>query len=153
MTPLFKKLNYKNQDSILVVNAPLSFAPELNAMESCTKVLTSGQQPMSFIMAFVTQQQEIDQLVPVLAQQLEGDGILWFCYPKGSSKKYRCNFNRDTGWQALADAGFEGVRMVAIDEDWSGLRFRRVQYIKTMTRSFARIEAGKQKAAAGKNTQ
>jgi hypothetical protein len=34
----------------------------------------------------------------------------------------------------LGQAGFEGVRMVAIDEDWSAVRFRRVEFIKTLTR-------------------
>ena len=34
----------------------------------------------------------------------------------------------------MGDAGFEPVRMVAIDEDWSALRFRRVEFIKTMNR-------------------
>mgnify|MGYP005835701873 CR=1 FL=1 len=41
----------------------------------------------------------------------------------------------------------EPVRQVAIDEDWSALRFRRVEYIKTMTRSFAMTLEGKAKAA------
>ncbi|HNM27658.1 MAG TPA: hypothetical protein PKL15_19570, partial [Saprospiraceae bacterium] len=66
-------------------------------------------------------------------------------YPKGSSKTYRCEFNRDNGWQALGEVGYEPVRQVAIDEDWSALRFRRVEFIKTMTRSFAMSEKGKQK--------
>ena len=48
---------------------------------------------------------------------------------------------------AVGAHGFEPVRMVAIDEDWSALRFRRVEHIKTMTRSFALTEAGKAKAA------
>ncbi len=34
----------------------------------------------------------------------------------------------------MGAVGFEGVRQVAIDEDWSALRFRRVEYIKRMTR-------------------
>jgi hypothetical protein len=34
----------------------------------------------------------------------------------------------------LGAAGFEPVRMVAVDEDWSALRFRRVGFIKTLTR-------------------
>ncbi len=45
----------------------------------------------------------------------------------------------------LGAAGFEPVRMVAIDEDWSALRFRRVEHIKKMTRSFAMTDAGKEK--------
>ena len=61
--------------------------------------------------------------------------MVWFAYPKGTSKRYRSEINRDTGWQALGRAGFEPVRAVAIDEDWSALRFRRVEFIKTMTRA------------------
>jgi hypothetical protein len=30
-----------------------------------------------------------------------------------------------------ARAGFDSVRQIAIDEDWSALRFRRVEYIKS----------------------
>ena len=56
--------------------------------------------------------------------------MVWFAYPKGTSKKYKCDFNRDRGWDALKAAGFETVRAVAIDEDWTGLRFRRAEYIK-----------------------
>lgn len=49
---------------------------------------------------------------------------------EGTSRRYTCEFNRDTGWAALHKAGFDTVRQVAIDEDWSALRFRRIEYIK-----------------------
>jgi hypothetical protein len=70
-------------------------------------------------------------------------------YPKGSSKRYQCEFNRDGGWDVLAHAGFEAVRQVAIDEDWSALRFRRVEFIKSLTRAPGRAatQAGKRRAA------
>jgi len=55
--------------------------------------------------------------------------------PQATSKRYKSEINRDTGWQALGQAGFEPVRAVAIDEDWSALRFRRVEFIKTLTRA------------------
>lgn len=152
MTPLFKKLNFKSQDPILVVNAPESFENETKQLLQFTTIINDPElvDTCGFIIAFVTQQAEVDALAPLLVKKLEGDGVLWFCYPKGSSKKYKCNFNRDTGWNALAQEGCEGVRMVAIDEDWSALRFRKVTYIKTMTRSFARTEAGKQKTLSAK---
>ena len=103
-----------------------------------------------FIIAFCTKQSEIDKLTPVFAKALQGDGLLWFAYPKGTSKKYKSDFNRDTGWNILGKQGFEGVRMVAIDEDWSALRFRRVEYIKTMIRSFAMTKEGKEKVSVKK---
>jgi len=73
----------------------------------------------------------VDALVPLIAARAQGDAIVWFTYPKGSSKKLKCDFNRDTGWDALKAAGFETVRAVAIDEDWTGLRFRCVEFIKS----------------------
>ena len=53
---------------------------------------------------------------------------------KKSSKNYKCGFERDSGWDILGEHGFEPVRIVAIDEDWSALRFRRVEFIKKMTK-------------------
>ncbi|MBN1921678.1 MAG: hypothetical protein JW892_10565 [Anaerolineae bacterium] len=47
----------------------------------------------------------------------QGDITLWYAYPKSTSKKIKCTFNRDTGWEALGQAGFEPVRQVAVDED------------------------------------
>ena len=85
-----------------------------------------------------------------MAPRLEGDAILWCAYPKGSSTRYTCEFNRDTGWASLGTAGFEPVRQIAIDEDWSALRFRRAQYISTLRRDPARaISAGGKARATG----
>lgn len=45
--------------------------------------------------------------------------------------------HRDSGWSTLGAVGFEPVRQVAIDADWSDLRFRRTEFIKTITRNNA----------------
>jgi hypothetical protein len=55
-------------------------------------------------------------------------------YPKGTSKRYKSQIDRDHGWNALGREGFESVRMVAIDEDWSAKRFRRASFVKNMIR-------------------
>ncbi|HTC53422.1 MAG TPA: hypothetical protein VK700_15920 [Steroidobacteraceae bacterium] len=134
MSPLFKKLNLGAHSVIHVLNAPRSFEPELAALQGVT-VKRSVSATSSFAMAFVITQAERDAASSKLAAACAGDAVLWMVYPKGSSRKYRCEFNRDSGWPVLGAAGFEPVRMVAIDEDWSALRFRRVEHIKTMTRS------------------
>jgi hypothetical protein len=82
------------------------------------------------VLAFVTRQAEVDALSAAIVSHTKGDALVWFAYPKGSSKKYKCDFNRDTGWAILNGMGWQGVRMVAIDEDWSALRFRNTEYIK-----------------------
>ena len=135
MSPTFAKLNLKDQSDIVVVNAPASFESEIASLRGITvrRELSEAKQ-VAFSLAFLTTQKEVDSLAKAIARKASGDAIVWIAYPKGTSKKYTCEFNRDTGWAALGDAGFEPVRMVAIDEDWSALRFRRAEFIKTMTR-------------------
>lgn len=136
MTPLFTKLNIKDQRSIAVLNAPESFETEISALSdvAVSRKLGKGAK-VDFGIAFVATQKQLDEASATLAAAAEGDAILWLAYPKSTSKRYKCEFNRDGGWNVLGDAGFEGVRQVAIDEDWSALRFRRVEFIKSLTRA------------------
>jgi hypothetical protein len=132
MATVFEKLNLKNQQEILVLNAPASFEPELSRLPVLTIHRHIESVPaVSFSLAFVTRQSEVDKLVPQIAARAQGDAVVWFAYPKGTSKKYKCDFNRDTGWDKLKSAGFDTVRAVAIDDDWTALRFRRNEFIKT----------------------
>ena len=130
----FAKLNLKDQAEIVVLNAPASFEPELKSLKGVTVRRDAKGGDIDFSLAFVTTQKEVDSLGPQVAKKAKGDAVVWFAYPKGSSKKYTSQINRDNGWAVLGKAGFEPVRMVAIDEDWSAVRFRRVEFIKTMTR-------------------
>jgi hypothetical protein len=153
MTTVFDKLNLKDQPDLVVLDAPDSFEPELKRLAGREiRRSAAGSRPISFAIAFVKKQTEVDSAAAAIVPRLEGDAVLWFAYPKGSSKRYTCDFNRDTGWAVLGDAGFEPVRMVAIDEDWSALRFRRAGFIKTMTRDKSRTlsAAGRKRASARK---
>jgi hypothetical protein len=136
MPSTFEKLNLKSQSEILVLNAPASFEPELATLHG-VKLLCNLQDldQIEFSLAFVTRQKEVDTLAKAIAKRAKGDAVVWFAYPKGTSKRYQSEIHRDTGWHVLGQAGFEPVRAVAIDEDWSALRFRRVEFVKTMTRA------------------
>jgi len=134
MASVIEKLNLKDRQEMVVLNAPASFEPELARLPAMTihhhlaSVAETG-----FLLAFVTRKNEVDALGPQVAMRAKGDAIVWFAYPKGSSKKYTCDFNRDRGWDTLKALGFDTVRAVAIDEDWTGLRLRRAEYIKART--------------------
>lgn len=130
MPTVFDKLNLKGQREILVVDPPSSFEPELASLAGIDVIRDPKRiAKASFALLFATRQADVDDLSRLVLGRLEGDAILWFAYPKGTSKKYRCDFNRDSGWSVLREHGFDTVRQVAIDEDWSALRFRRVEYI------------------------
>jgi hypothetical protein len=132
MSEIFEKLNLTDQQEILVLHAPESFLPELARLPILTIHHHIESVPdIRFFLAFVTRKSEVDALARAVAARTPGDAIVWFAYPKGTSKKYQCDFNRDTGWDALRAAGFDTVRAVAIDEDWTALRFRRVEYIQS----------------------
>lgn len=104
-----------------------------------------------FVLAFVRSQAEIDRSAARLASLLGGDDpLLWMAYPKKSSKRYRSDVGRDDSWQPLGDLGFEPVRQVAIDADWSALRFRRTEKVATLTRSRALSPSGRARLAATK---
>jgi hypothetical protein len=148
MDAVFKKMNFKDHKRIVVINAPQSFETNIAAMEGLTTFARDFKtaDETDFIIAFCTKQSEVDAVALEAVKILRGDGLLWYAYPKGTSKRYKCEFNRDNGWAIVGGQGFEPVRQVAIDEDWSALRFRKVAFIKTMTRSFAMTEEGKEKA-------
>jgi hypothetical protein len=133
MKKLIEKLNYKGQDRIALINADPNFA--LSIAEDLKDVLIDKEidprYPYSFIILFVKSIAEVEHLTPIALHNLMADGILWFCYPKKSSKKYKSDIDRDHGWKLLNDSGLNGIRMVTIDEDWSAMRFRNIKYIKS----------------------
>ena len=131
MTPLFKKLNLGSHQEMVVLNAPESFEGELKQLKGI-KITRDPVKPkaLEFGLAFAVTQAQLDRASKIFAAASEGDVVLWFAYPKGTSKRYSCEFNRDSGWSVIRAAGFDSVRMVAIDEDWSALRFRRLEFVK-----------------------
>lgn len=60
--------------------------------------------------------------------RLAEDALLWIAYPKKSGK-IRSDISRDNGWELVFAAGYEPVTQVAIDDDWSALRFRKSEAI------------------------
>lgn len=149
MTPLFKKLNLTTQSVIHILNAPASFETELAALADVA-VHREIKGATGFVMAFALTQTEVDTASRQIASSAQGDAIVWMVYPKGTSRRYKCEFNRDSGWSVLGEAGFEAVRQVAVDEDWSALRFRRVEFITSITRNPAGAisKAGKARASS-----
>jgi hypothetical protein len=145
----FAKLNLKYQPEILVLNAPASFEPELATLQGVTvRRAVADVAEIGFSLAFVITQKDVDTLAKAVAKKAKGDAVVWFAYPKGTSKRYKSEINRERGWSVLGTLGFEPVRQVAIDEDWSATRFRRVEFIKTMRRSVEHRMTEKGKARA-----
>jgi len=150
MDPTLRKLRFRGQDPVLVVNAPDSFAPALEALRAEVRV---EEQPgqlvgVTFALCFARNAAELAGLAPLVLDGLGEDAVLWFCYPKKSSRRYTSDITREQGWEPVSERGFEGVAQVAVDEDWSALRLRHVDLIPKTTRSprNARSTTGKRRA-------
>jgi hypothetical protein len=137
MTSLFKKLNFKDQKEICIINHPSEFDPEFTSIKKFTNIITKIEdcKKIKFILIFVMSKTEIETYFKNISKELKDDCVLWFAYPKGTSKKYKVEISRDKGWEILRENGFETVRAVAIDNDWSALRFRDIAYIKILLRN------------------
>ncbi len=138
MKNLTDKLNYKGQQRISIINAEETF---INSISSELKDVTIDQKidpryPYEFIIIFVKSVIEVEQLSPMPIHNLMADGVLWFCFPKKTSKKYSSDIDRDHGWKLLNDSGLHSIRIVSIDKDWSALRFRNKKYIKSTSGRF-----------------
>lgn len=148
---VFDKLNLKDQREVVVFEAPPSFEAEIGKLTGVTvRRRVEAQATVEFALVFATRLAEVEAAARLFAKAARGDAVVWVAYPKATSKRYTCEFNRDTGWTSLGSAGFEPVRQVAIDEDWSALRFRRVEFIKSMTRSPKHALSAEGRAKAGK---
>jgi len=140
MDTLFTKLNYKQGFSVYALNPPEIFRNLLTSFPVENEVLYEIRKdlPINFVIIFVTQRTELENLTQRVAPKLEGDAIFWLAYPKGTSKKYTCDFNRDTSWGLMAPFNMMPVRQISIDEDWSAIRFRKTEYIKSEKRKVVR---------------
>lgn len=150
---VLKKLNFKDHQMVCVLKAPQAFAEHLADLKSHSTLdeIVNPAKTYDFVLLFAEMKADLSNLFNLIKNQLGEDAVLWIAYPKKSSKKYKSDISRDDGWQILGDAGFEGVRMVAIDEDWSALRMRQAKFIKTMKRNqkMAISEEGKKRTDRG----
>lgn len=144
--PILKKIQWKETGkAVLVLNAPVSYEETTTAFEGRVDKEVV-EEKYEFVQVFGTSNEEVSTLSKSVVHVLGEDGLLWLCYPKKSSKVYKgSDCSRDTVAKVLANEGFEPVRNVAIDEDWSALRFRKVENIKKMVRKFAHTEVGKER--------
>src|SRR5437868_14264663 len=124
MNPVLKKLLYKGQAPVLLLRAPEEFASTAAAFGGGVHTAAMGK--YGFALAFAKSLADADAISKSAAKALEDDALFWMAYPKGTSKKYKgADINRDTAHARMGKLGFVGVSLVALDDDWSAMRFKR----------------------------
>ncbi len=138
MKSLLQKLNYKGQKRIAILRDGKEVFPGIaDDLENVVVDNEIDQRfPYDFMIIFVNKISEVKYYAPIALHNLVADGILWFCFPKKTSKINNPAIDRDHGWKALNDLNFFGIRLVALDDDWSAMRFRNRKYIKSSSNRF-----------------
>jgi hypothetical protein len=136
MDPLLKKMYWKEGLKIRVWNMPADLTSLIKSWEKEGWMASDTEKP-DFMLAFVQSEEEIEKYFSHMHALAPEDESIWLAYPKGTSKRYKSKINRDRGWNYLGQFDYEGVRQIAIDEDWSALRFRKIKFIKSMARKFS----------------
>jgi len=133
MEEILKKLKYCDQDRIAVLNAPKDIIRKLDKTLPGVQIDTeiNARFLYDFMIIFTPDSNEVKRLGPAGIHNLGDDGKLWMVYPKGTSKKYTSDINRDHGWEAVLETGMRPVSQVSIDDNWSALRFRNARYIRS----------------------
>ena len=82
-----------------------------------------------FSIVFVRNKADIDRTAKKAIERLREDGMLWYCYPKKSSG-VETDIHRDSGWDAVVEQNWRGVRQISIDSTWSAIRFRDSRFVQ-----------------------
>lgn len=126
-TPLPKKLGIKDGFRVALLAAPHEVRAELKSSLSRCEVANEAKAPLDFAIFFTKSSTELKKEFPRIAKTLAPAGMLWISWPKktsGVATDLNENLVRDIG---LA-AGLVDVKVCAVTEIWSGLKFvRRVK--------------------------
>jgi hypothetical protein len=121
--PLAQKLGIKPHSRLLMTRAPVDFSiPDLP--EGVVAKRRPAADPYDTIMLFAITQAELLSTFAKAAQRLTVAGGLWVCWPKKASGLQRDL--TETQVRAIGlDSGLVDVKVCAVDDTWSGLRFVR----------------------------
>ena len=123
-TPLPKKLGIKDDLRVCLMTAPAEVRAELKAALAGCEMVSDGKTELDFAMLFTKSKKDLAKEFKRVSRQLAPAGMLWVSWPKKSSgvaTDLDENVIRDVG---LA-AGLVDVKVCAVTEVWSGLKFVR----------------------------
>lgn len=122
-TPLAKKLGLKESHKIMLYNNPDHYFNLFTDLPKSFEIVGDfSSQSVDFIHLFCTWSNELKDIIIDYKIAMKKDGLLWVSWPKGSSK-IQTDLNRDLIREFVLSIGLVDVKVAAIDEDWSGLKF------------------------------
>jgi hypothetical protein len=123
-TPLPKKLGIKDGFSVCLFAAPSEVTTELKSALAGCKIARDGKASLDFAMIFTKSKTELSREFKQVAKQLAPAGMLWVSWPKKSSG-VTTDLNDNVVREIGLKAGLVDVKVCAVTDIWSGLKFVR----------------------------
>jgi hypothetical protein len=119
---LVDKLGIKSGQKIHIANSPKNYAGTLGPLPDKTVLTRSLQGTCDFIQFFTQNRKELESTFPKLKQHLAPAGSLWISWPKGASG-IKTDVNENVAREIGLKNGLVDVKVCAVDDVWSGLKF------------------------------
>jgi|GEM_PF-241860 len=126
---LAAKLKLNTDQNVLIKNVP----HDLVSLFNDEHLKASRGKKYDAIVLFAATQAELGKHITGSLAMLQNDALLWIAYPKKSGA-IKTDLSRDYGWDTLTEEGYIPVSLVAIDQTWSALRFRKAGNVPKITR-------------------
>ncbi len=121
-TPLITKLGIKTGQRAVFLNAPADFDELLGKLPEGLQLLGSVIAPIDFAISFLRSRSGLDRTFAAVKKALSPAGILWVSWPKKSSG-VATDLSEQLVREAGIRAGLVDIKVCAVDETWSGLKF------------------------------
>ncbi len=121
-TPLIKKLGIKPGFRVAFLQAPEGLIASLDLSPETAVCSPASRQPLDFILLFVKNKRELEKKFSPAASKLKPDGMLWISWPKKASG-IKTDLNENVVREVGLSEGLVDVKVCAVDETWSGLKF------------------------------
>lgn len=126
-TPLTRKLGIRPGHRVAFVAAPADFDETLGQLPADVQVKQVARGPLDLIVSFCADRARLQRTFPRHRDALVVDGSLWIGWPKKASG-VATDLDRSGVFEIGHAGGLVDVKVAAIDETWSGLKFvRRVE--------------------------
>jgi hypothetical protein len=121
-TPLIKKLGIKENFRVVMIGAPDGLMAELGKLPNNVTVLSRPKAPLDFALLFVKSRFILEGAFSQLAGMLAPTGMIWVSWPKKASG-VTTDLNFDVVQKIGLETGLVDVKICAVNEIWSGLKF------------------------------
>ncbi|BDA79674.1 DUF3052 domain-containing protein [Leptospira kobayashii] len=118
------KLGIKEGMNVFFHSLPSDVESELSSYLSETKISKTLKGSLDYLHVFTKEKKELEKKFPELVSHLAEKGMIWISWPKGSSK-VPTDINENTVREIGLPLGVVDVKVCAVSEVWSGLKFLR----------------------------